>query len=110
VSDFGRPVVQTWIGGHFYRGPSYALTPTFATKTLFTFSNAEDPKDEATKLQELAHSRSADDDTHSVTWAIDPTTWQGVIFSLSSSRSDDSAFATIYEILHLSTPELAKLR
>jgi len=59
---------------------------------------------------ELGQSTSDDDDTHSVTWAIDPTTWQGVIFRLSASRPDDSAFATIYEVLHLSSPEIAKLR
>lgn len=110
VSDFGRPVVQTWIGGDFYPGPSHELMPTFATKTLLTLSNAEDPRDEARKLRELAHSTSDKGDTHSVTWAINPTTWQGVIFRLSTSRPDDSAGATIYEVLHLSTPELAKLR
>lgn len=110
VNDFGRPAVQTWIGGHFYRGPSHELAPIFATKTLVPLNNEEDPKDEARKLQELAHSRSTDDDTHSVTWAINPTTWQGVIFRLSTCRPEDSAVATIYEVLHLSTPELAKLR
>lgn len=110
VSDFGRPVVQTWIGGDFYRGPSHEPAPTFATKTVLTLSNAEDPKDEAMQLKELAHSTSDEDDTHSVAWAINPTTWQGVIFRLSSSRPDDSAATTIYEVLHLSTPELAKLR
>lgn len=109
VNDFGRPVVQTWIGGNFYRGPGYALRPTFAMKTLLSLNNAADPKDEAMKLDELAHSRSAEDNTHSVTWAIDPTTWQGVIFRLSTSRPDDSAFSTIYEVLHLSAPEISKL-
>jgi hypothetical protein len=109
VSDFGRPVVQTWIGGAFYRGSSYELAPTFATKTLVTLSDEEDPKDEAKRLQELAHSRSADVDTHSVTLAIDPTSWQGVIFRLSTSRPGPSTLATIYEVLHLSTPEIAQL-
>jgi hypothetical protein len=101
--------VQTWIGGRFHRGPGYELTPTFATKTLLAPELAEDPQNEAARLQELAQSIANNEDTHSVAWAIDPATWQGVIFRLSTSRPDNSPNATIYQVLHLSTPEIDQL-
>jgi hypothetical protein len=109
VNDFGRPRVQTWFGGSFHRGPHYELTPTFATKTLLAPALASDPQDEATKLQELAQSIANNEDTHSVAWAIDPATWQGVIFRLSTSRPDNSPNAVVYQVLHLSMPEIDQL-
>jgi len=109
VSDFGRPPVQTWIGGHYHRGARYKQTPTFATKTLLAPARAGDPKSEATKLEELAQSIADNEDTHSVAWAIDPATWQGIIFRLSASRPENSPNATVYQILHLSTPEMDQL-
>ncbi|MHA7306483.1 DUF4865 family protein [Arthrobacter sp. TMN-49] len=110
VRDFGRPAVQTWIGGHFHSGPRYNQTPVYATKTILVPALAGDPQSEATKLQELAESIAENDDTHSVAWAIDPTTWHGIIFRLSTSRPQNSANATVYQVLHLSTPEMDQLR
>lgn len=109
VSDFGRPSVQTWIGGRFHCGPRYEQTPAFATKTLLASEPADDPQNAATTLQRLAQVIAGNDDTHSVAWAIDPATWQGVLFRLSGSRPEKSPHATVYRVLHLSTPEIDQL-
>lgn len=110
VNDFGRPAVQTWIGGRFHRGQRYGQTPVFATKTVLAPAHTSDPQDEAIRLNDLAQWIADDEDTHSVAWAMDTTTWQGVIFRLSASRPDSSANATTYQVLHLSSPEIDKLR
>lgn len=109
VNDFGRPAVQAWIGGRFHRGQRYAQTPAFATKTVLAPVPTSDPQGEAAKLNDLAQSSAGNEDTHSVAWAIDTTTWQGVIFRLSASRPDSSPNATTYQVLHLSSPEIDKL-
>jgi hypothetical protein len=109
VSDFGRPPVQTWIGGHFHRGPRYEQTPAFATKTLLAPALTGDPQNEAALLQELAQSFAKNEDTHSVAWGIDPATWQGVVFRLSTSRPENTPNAIAYQVLHLSTPEMDQL-
>jgi hypothetical protein len=109
VSDFGRPTVQTWIGGRFHRGPRYAQAPAFATKTVLAPAPTGDPQGEAAKLNDLAQPIAENEDTHSVAWAIDTTTWQGIIFRLSASRPDSSPNTTTYQVLHLSSPGIDKL-
>jgi hypothetical protein len=81
----------------------------FATKIVTLFEPGSDPKDEADKLDAQAHVIAQTEGTHSVAWAIDPTTWQGVLFRLSYSPPEAAVNATTYQVLHLSAPEIELL-
>ena len=112
ISDFGRPVVQHWIGLGLARGPAGAtlpgVFPRIATRRKQLIApDADTAAVIESALAELAdHSERAG--VHYSATAIDPRGWELVTFTLWENAAPE-AEGTRYEVLHLSTPQLADL-
>jgi hypothetical protein len=104
VRDFGRPVVQTWIGGTYHRGPEHAGAPAYAVKTTESIADDLDPVDAAARTGRQLAARADEVGLHSVAYAIDPRTWQLVTLSLHAGRPETDV-GEIYQVLHLAAPD-----
>jgi hypothetical protein len=106
VNDFGRPAVQHWAGLAFHRGA--AGNAIAATKRTWRLPADADPAEAIGQalddLERLRH----DPELHSTSLAIDPRNWELVRFSLwrTAPATDD---AVLFQVLHLSRPELEDL-
>ncbi len=108
VRDFGRPTVRTWIGGWFTRGDDVDTAPTHAVIQLVRFAAESDPETEAAALERLADEAAANEHTHSVAWAVDPTRWDAVVLRL-ATEAPTTETGTVYRVEHLSAPGLTEL-
>lgn len=111
IRDFGRPAVQTWIGGGFARGDAFAAVPTFALRRVRKIGPDVDVIEASSALERDNRASSRGQDVHSRAWGIDPTTWLSVEFTLLTRRPDIASPADeiSFRVLHLSAPELAEL-
>lgn len=115
VRDFGRPVVRHWTGVACHAGPARASLPRAASRQLTTIpAIAGDPdglglaaliEREVADLAQLARH----DDVHTAALAVDPHHWQLMRFVLWRDAVADDAATERYEVLHVSTPEVADL-
>ncbi|MGX6600764.1 DUF4865 family protein [Micromonosporaceae bacterium Da 78-11] len=107
VTDFGRPAVWHGVGAAFHRGPAFDTAPTFATRETITLAPGLEPGPAVAELTTLA---GPDDAVHSQAVAVDPHRWEAVRFTLwRSAPARLEPGWTAFDILHASTPELAKL-
>lgn len=108
IDSFGRPSVQHWTGLAFEDGPAAAALPRTSSRRSETIPPDTDP---ATRIEEALddlRQRAAADGVHSTALAVDPRGWELIHFTLWEDTAPESA-GTRYQILHLSTPELADL-
>lgn len=103
VEAYGRPVVQTWIGGGYYRGPGVGEVPTWAVRAVTPLPGDVAPAETASMTSDLLASRTAERGLHSATFGIDPRTWQLVVFSMHTERPRRND-GELYTIPHLSAP------
>jgi hypothetical protein len=113
VADFGRPTVQTWAGVDVVRGNADVAV---ATKETFTLRPGEDPTAAVADLR-LTFEDRVDRGVYFSALAVDPRTWEAVIFTLTDvvvdvlraypSGPHDFGEITEYEVLHLSEPGVA---
>jgi hypothetical protein len=105
VRDFGRPVVQTWIGGTVHQAdwrtpPAYALrrrTALAADTDIVELARATDPR--------LARAVDAGD-AQLAAYGIDPRTWELVSLTLHGERPDRiPEDSELFEVLHIASPE-----
>ena len=106
IRKYGRPVVQTWLGGAYRHGPAYAEPVTHAVRRLTRVPSDLDPADTAA----VAGSAPLDEPgLHSTAWAIDPRTWELMTLTLYAARP--AAFdGELYEVPYVSTPDPSGLR
>jgi Domain of unknown function (DUF4865) len=104
VSDFGRPVVQTWVGGGSLPGAATAAEPLFAERVVAPIEADADPAFAGERLQARIATIAADPVVHSVAYGIDPRTWQSVVFTLFVTHPE-AWTGELYQVLHLSAPE-----
>ncbi|HEX4248851.1 MAG TPA: DUF4865 family protein [Pseudonocardia sp.] len=111
VSDFGRPTVRHWTGVALQTGPSVAAVPRSATRHTEAIPGGADPAELVGLATEALPALASADGVHSVTLAVDPFHWQLVRLTLSTEApgTDATGGDDRYEVLHLSTPELADL-
>ncbi|GGF30261.1 DUF4865 family protein [Subtercola lobariae] len=117
VRDFGRPVAQTWVGAGFARGPAGDEAPTVAVRSIIHLTDDADPQPLVASRVDALPALVGQPGLHSVAVAVDPRTWQLVEFSLWAVAPDaewieaaaDSRDTETYEVLHLSSPGLARL-
>jgi hypothetical protein len=109
VRDFGRPAVSTWLGVGFAAGPAALRAPVRATLRRRSLAPDEDPAAEAERLRETIDAQARHAGVHSVAAAIDPAGWDAVVFTLHAEAAHPIDGATDFEVLHLSTPDLAAL-
>jgi hypothetical protein len=108
VRDFGRPPVQTWIGGTHHPGSARAEVPTHALRTAEPLPADADPTDVAAATDTVLRARRDEAGLHSASYGIDPRTWELVQFSLHAGRPE-AAGGELYQVLHLSAPGCAAL-
>lgn len=106
IRDFGRPVVQTWVGGTSRATSADPQLARYAVRTTraldgdsdIVATTAETDLRLATDLQEPGTLLAA--------YGVDPRTWELVTFTLHSERPRGlTAGSESYEVLHVSAPE-----
>jgi len=106
VRDFGRPVVQTWIGG-----TSRAVGPglddaRYALRTTRALGDDDDIVSATAEADRHLTAELQTPGTVLAAYGVDPRTWQLVTFTLHSDRPDGLAAGSVpYEVLHVSAPE-----
>ncbi|KAA2262016.1 DUF4865 family protein [Solihabitans fulvus] len=108
VADFGRPSVLNWTGVALERGPANATVPRAASRHTEPLPAGADPVGAVERaLAELAdHAVGAG--VHSAALAINPQHWELTRFTLWENESPATEEKR-YQVLHLSTPQLADL-
>ncbi|WP_196791055.1 DUF4865 family protein [Motilibacter aurantiacus] len=112
VRDFGRPPARTWIAGGCRRGAADEA-PYAVTATLRLPPEA-DPQHVATRADDVLRELDARS-LHTAAWAVDPASWELVVFLLQGTPDAPTAVKAVSEtcvtfsVLHVSAPELALL-
>lgn len=108
VGAYGRPIVQTWVGGGYARGPALAETPTWAVRSVTRLPADVPPAATAAAASIALEGRTGEAGLHSAAFGIDPRTWELLSFSMHTTKPDPGA-GELYEIGHLSAPDEARL-
>ena len=108
VSAYGRPLVLTWIGGGYVRGPAVAEVPTWAVRTVSRLPVDAAPAATAAAAKDRLVQRASEAGLHSAAFGIDTRTWELVTFTM---HTDKPALGDgeLYEVVHLSAPDEALL-
>ncbi len=115
VRDFGRPTVRTWLGGDHRPGPAHDTSPRRAVRTTSRLAPDVDPLVTAADAAALTDALLDGDDVHSVSWAIDPASWELMVLIVHTTAEPappgdrDRADTVSYEVLHLSVPGIHDL-
>jgi len=105
VASFGRPPVRHWTGVACQTGPAVSTTPRMATRAVEPIDVDSDPTIAVEKALDELRRRAVLPSVHSTALAVDPRDWELVHFTLWAETAPDAA-GTLYEVLHLSTPQL----
>ena len=103
IRKYGRPVVQTWVGGTYHQGKDNNKTATHAVRTLSRIPSDTDPATTAAATRTALVERLDEPGLHSAAWAIDPRTWELMTITLHTSRPTP-ADGEVYEVPHISAP------
>jgi Domain of unknown function (DUF4865) len=110
VRDFGRPAVQTWVGGTSRRGPAGLDTARSAVRTTTRLDVDTDVVAAAAAADDRCAAAVRAPGTVLAAYGIDPHGWELVEFSLHADRPDaDPARSAVFQVLHLSAPEPERL-
>jgi hypothetical protein len=109
LRDFGRPVVQTWVGGTAHQAPDWR-TPAYAVRQKTALAADADivaaARSADTRLAEAVGTGGA----QLAAYGIDPRTWELLTFTLHAQRPEHvPAGAELFEVLHTSAPERRQL-
>jgi hypothetical protein len=102
IRDFGRPTVQHWPGVAFVRGR--ATRAEYATRKITRLAPEANPVE---VVEEAESELTAAPGLHSAAVGVDPRTWEVVRFELWEEHPGEEG---VYEVLHLSEPELGDIR
>ncbi|MFF3643460.1 DUF4865 family protein [Streptomyces sp. NPDC002564] len=109
VGDFGRPVVQNWTALAYAEGGASAVTPKVAVRRRQQIPESAPLPEFADELADEATTLAGLEGAVCALTAVDPRTWEAVHFSLWEDRAPRQAVGDVFEVLHLSTPERAKV-
>ena len=105
VRDFGRPTVQTWIGGTSRVHPAGLEHARFAVRTT---SSLTDDADVVTAAADADRRLASELERGALlaAYGVDPRSWQLVTFTLHAERPSEAAAGSVsYEVLHVAAPE-----
>ena len=105
VRDFGRPTVQTWVGGTSRSARTDLGAARYAVRS--TRALGVDTDVVAAAAAADAHSAAAVQDPAVLlaAYGIDPQRWELVTFTLHADRpADVPADAALFQVLHVSAP------
>ncbi|MEK2477354.1 MULTISPECIES: DUF4865 family protein [Streptomyces] len=109
IRDFGRPAVHNWQGLYHRPGPAAGHTPaTFTRRT----EPLPESADVATAIEDAlaTHEKlAAAEAVHTTALGLDPHHWELVHFTLWTDAAPESTAGERFQVLHLSTPGLARL-
>jgi hypothetical protein len=110
LRDFGRPVVQTWVGGTVHQTPDWPASPAYAVRRRTPLTSDADPVEVAhaadTRMAEAVGTGQA----QLAAYGIDPRTWELVTFTLHPQHPDSTADgAELFQVLHTAAPERRRL-
>ncbi|WP_165956767.1 DUF4865 family protein [Kribbella antibiotica] len=109
VGKYGRPAAQIWITGGYHRGAGFGAPVTHAVRVVTPVPADIDPAETATATRETVDKRLDEADLHSMTWAIDPRTWELLTFTMHTKRPDVSE-GELYEVPYVSAPNETALQ
>lgn len=106
VRDFGRPVVQTWVGGTSRMGPDDLGRARHAVRTTRALGDDADLVATTAAADAALAAVIEEPGTLLAAYGVDPRTWQLVTFTLHDRRPDGiDAGSELYEVLHVAAPE-----
>lgn len=106
VRDFGRPVVQTWVGGTSRSGSGDLAQARYAVRTTRALEDDTDVVAATAETDRRLAVQVQEPGTLLAAYGVDPRTWQLVTFTLHTDRPTDLAAGSVsYEVLHVSAPE-----
>lgn len=110
VRDFGRPAVDTWIGGTARSDAGDVASATHAVRTTRELPADTDLAAAAASADAALARRFDDAEVPLVAYGIDPTRWQLMTFSLHRGAPEVAdGDAEVFELLHVAAPEVASL-
>lgn len=133
VEDFGRPVVEHWVGLAFEPGPAVGEPPHRAVRRVEPVPPGTDPATAVERAVARTRERARSAGVHSTALAIDPRHWELLHFTLLRDAAPGGPGAPEdpgapgepgapaepgppvgseerFRVLHLSAPELSGLR
>ena len=110
VRDFGRPTVQTWVGGTSRSAGGDLTGARYAVRTTRALGVDTDVVTAAAAADEEAAATVATPGVLLAAYGIDPQTWELVTFALHAERpARVTADAALFQVLHVSAPEHQQL-
>lgn len=109
IDSFGRPSVAHSNGITAEAGPQSGRDPRWATLQTTPLPSHTDPASHAAKAKQKARDLALHANTHTVAVSIDPTAWTLSVFTLNLDQPQPQREVECFEVLHLSSPELAQL-
>ncbi|WP_236244605.1 DUF4865 family protein [Streptomyces sp. CC210A] len=111
VDDFGRPRVLHWAGAAYGEGAAAGSVPRTAVRRREPVPAGVRPA-EAVERATAAHERLVrKDGVVAAAVAVDPHAWELLTFSLLAGEcAPEDAAGEVFQVLHVSQPERARLR
>ncbi|HEY9368970.1 DUF4865 family protein [Streptomyces sp.] len=110
VNDFGRPVVQHWMGLAYAEGPANHAAPATATRRRGPVASAKAPGAAVEEALARHEAESRADGVVASALAVDPRGWELLTFTLWAAGAEVPGEAgERFRVLHLSAPERKSL-
>ena len=110
VRDFGRPTVQTWIGGTSRSALADPTVARYAVRTTTVLGVDTDVVAAAAAADDRSAAAVESPTTLLAAYGIDPRTWELVTFTVHSAHPGPGPEGSAtFQVLHLSAPEHAGL-
>lgn len=107
INSFGRPPVRHWTGAGFSSGT--AASAGWATRRTFSVPPDADPAPVVAEAADAVRKQAEQPGVYASALAVDPAHWEAVHFTLWEDKPGPSAAGTVYEVLHLSQPDIGAL-
>jgi hypothetical protein len=105
VRDFGRPSVQTWVGGTSH-GAGDPTAARYAVRSTRALGADADVVAAAAAADATAAAAVQDPGVLLAAYGIDPQGWELVTFTLHTERpAQVPADAAVFQVLHVAAPE-----
>ncbi|MCY1144197.1 DUF4865 family protein [Actinoplanes sp. Pm04-4] len=105
LRDFGRPVVQTWIGGTAHQAPDGAA-PAYAVRRKTSLPGDGDPAEIARTADTRLAQAVSTGQAQLGAYGIDPRTWELVTFTLHPEHPGPVPDGSeLFQVLHVAAPE-----
>jgi hypothetical protein len=109
LRDFGRPVVQTWIGGTAHQRSDWRNPPAYAVRQKTALAGDADLVGVARSADARLAEAVAAGETQLGAYGIDPRTWELVTVTLHEQRPEVPDAAELFQVLHAAAPERRQL-